>query len=45
MGESYVYQRLPYARGGEEAEAEDEERSERVMRANDAGPMVKCGAS
>ena len=41
MGESYVYQRLPYARG-EEPEAEEEERSDRGMRANDAGPMVKC---
>ncbi|XP_056439725.1 activated CDC42 kinase 1 [Gadus chalcogrammus] len=41
MGESYVYQRLPYARG-EEPEAEEEERSDRGMRANDAGPMLQC---
>ncbi|CAL8312933.1 unnamed protein product [Merluccius merluccius] len=41
MGESYVYQRLPYARG-EEGEAGDEERRERGMRPNDAGPMLQC---
>ncbi|XP_053268601.1 activated CDC42 kinase 1 [Pleuronectes platessa] len=40
MGESYVYQRLPFARGEEEGEDEDEE--ERRIRESVGGQMVKC---
>ena len=39
MGESYVYQRLPFARGEEEGEDEDEE--ERRIRESVGGQMVK----
>ncbi|KAM3860368.1 activated CDC42 kinase 1 [Diretmus argenteus] len=40
MGESYMYQRLPYARGQEEEE--DEEERERGIRESDGGQMMQC---
>lgn len=41
MGESYMYQRLPYARGEEEGEDEDEEERDGRMRESVGGQMVK----
>lgn len=42
MGESYMYQRLPYTRGEEEGEDEDEEERDRRIRERVVGgQMVK----
>lgn len=40
MGESYMYQRLPYTRGKEEGEDEDEEESAGSIRESVGGQMV-----
>ncbi|XP_068566353.1 activated CDC42 kinase 1 isoform X1 [Cebidichthys violaceus] len=43
MGESYVYQRLPYARGEEEeGEDEDEEERDGRIRESVGGQMMQC---
>lgn len=41
MGESYMYQRLPYTRGEEEGEDEDEEERDRRISESVGGQMVK----
>lgn len=41
MGESYMYQRLPYTRGEEEGEEEDEEERDGRIRESVRGQMVK----
>lgn len=41
MGESYMYQRLPYTRGEEEGEEEDEEERDGRIRESVGGQMVK----
>ncbi|XP_010769571.1 activated CDC42 kinase 1 isoform X2 [Notothenia coriiceps] len=41
MGESYMYQRLPYTRGKEEGEDEDEEESAGRIRESVAGQMMQ----
>ncbi|XP_067434022.1 activated CDC42 kinase 1 isoform X1 [Thunnus thynnus] len=42
MGESYMYQRLPYTRGEEEGEDEDEEERDGRMRESVRGQMMQC---
>ncbi|XP_053198286.1 activated CDC42 kinase 1 [Scomber japonicus] len=42
MGESYMYQRLPYTRGQEEGEDEDEEERDGRMRESVQGQMMQC---
>ncbi|KAK9527504.1 hypothetical protein VZT92_014061 [Zoarces viviparus] len=42
MGESYVYQRLPYARGEEEGEDEDEEERDGRIRESVGAQMMQC---
>ncbi|CAJ1081620.1 activated CDC42 kinase 1 isoform X1 [Xyrichtys novacula] len=43
MGESYMYQRLPYARGEEEGEEdEEEEERDRRIRERVGGQMMQC---
>ncbi|XP_023250826.1 activated CDC42 kinase 1-like isoform X3 [Seriola lalandi dorsalis] len=41
MGESYMYQRLPYTRGEEEGEDEDEEERDRRIRESVGGQMMQ----
>lgn len=41
MGESYMYQKLPYTRGEEEGEDEDEEERDGRIRESVGGQMVK----
>uniref|UniRef100_UPI0037E82E37 activated CDC42 kinase 1 isoform X2 n=1 Tax=Semicossyphus pulcher TaxID=241346 RepID=UPI0037E82E37 len=41
MGESYMYQRLPYARGQEEGEEDEEEERDRRIRESVGGPMMQ----
>ncbi|XP_051267008.1 activated CDC42 kinase 1 isoform X2 [Dicentrarchus labrax] len=42
MGESYMYQRLPYTRGEEEGEEEDEEERDGRIRESAGGQMMQC---
>ncbi|XP_044033158.1 activated CDC42 kinase 1 isoform X2 [Siniperca chuatsi] len=42
MGESYMYQRLPYTRGEEEGEDEDEEERDGRIRESVGGQMMQC---
>ncbi|XP_019122501.1 activated CDC42 kinase 1 isoform X2 [Larimichthys crocea] len=42
MGESYMYQRLPYTRGEEEGEEEDEEERDGRIRESVGAQMMQC---
>nr|XP_033495147.1 activated CDC42 kinase 1 isoform X1 [Epinephelus lanceolatus] len=42
MGESYMYRRLPYTRGGEEGEEEDEEERDGRIREGVGAQMMQC---
>ncbi|XP_045889981.1 activated CDC42 kinase 1 isoform X1 [Micropterus dolomieu] len=42
MGESYMYQKLPYTRGEEEGEDEDEEERDGRIRESVGGQMMQC---